>query len=171
MKMKTRRQFLGVFLMCTTFLAVTAACSGCVHVASTAGVPGRNATPVEKALAYNAGLAEANKTIAGVVIDANTQTPPLVATEYANKILTMQSRVADFDRQLTPLLVDASTVTANAAKISLLLDEIKAAAKGVQGDLGIKDAKTQAKVSAAIGQVYEFADLALNALVTAGLLK
>jgi len=51
--------------------------SGCVHVASKAGVPARSATPVEKALAYNAGLAESNKTIAQTVIDASSQTPPL----------------------------------------------------------------------------------------------
>jgi hypothetical protein len=145
--------------------------SGCVHVASTAGVPARNATPIEKALAYNAGLAEANKAIAKVVIDANAQTPPLLETEYANKILIMQSRVADFDRQLTPLLADSASVTANGAKIELLLDEIKRAAQGVQGDLGIKNAATQKKVSDAIAQVYQFADLALQALTAAGLLK
>lgn len=166
--MKIRKQFLGVFLTCT-FAVWSGGCGP--HVASKAGVPARNATPVEKALAYNAGLAEANKTIAQAVINANSQTPPLLETEYANKLLVMQSRVADFDRQLTPLLVDASSVTSNSAKIGTLLDEIKRAASGVQGDLGIKDAKTQAKISTAINQVYEFADLALAALTTAGLLK
>jgi hypothetical protein len=165
--MKIRRQFLSCFLACT--LAV---CGGCgPHVASKAGVPARSATPVEKALAYNAGLAEANKSIAKLIIDANSQTPPLVDTEYANKIVTMQARVADFDRQLTPLLVDAGTVTANSAKIELLLDEIKRAAQGVQPDIGIRDAKTQSAVTNAIAKVYQFADLALTALVTAGLLK
>jgi hypothetical protein len=163
--MKTRREFLAILLTCTL------AAAGCLHVASTAGVPARNATPIEKALAYNAGLAEANKSIAQAVVNANTQTPPLIDTEYANKILTMQSRVADFDRQLTPLLADSATVQANSAKISQLLDEIKLAANGVQGDLGIKDAKTQQAVTNAIGQVYQFADLLLTALTAAGLLK
>jgi DNA anti-recombination protein RmuC len=163
--MKTAKLFLAVVLACTVPVA------GCVHVASTAGVPARNATPIEKALAYNAGLAEANKTIAQAVINANAQTPPLITAEYANKILSMQARVADLDRQLTPLLASASSVTANAAQIEQLLGQIKAAASGVQGDLGIKDAATQAKVTGAIGQVYQFADLALSALVAAGLLK
>lgn len=145
---------------------------GCApHVPTTAGVPARNATPIEKALAYNAGLAEGNKTIAQAVVDANSQTPPLIETEYANKLLVMQSRVADFDRQLTPLLADSATVTANSARIELLLDEIKQAASGVQGDVGIKNATTQKKISDAIAQVYQFADLALTALTTARLLK
>jgi hypothetical protein len=146
--------------------------TGCgPKVASKAGVPARNATPLEKALAYNAGLAETNKTLAHLVTDANSQTPPLLETEYVNKLLVMQSRVADFDRQLTPLLVDTSTVTANSAKVEMLLDEIKRAAQSVQGDVGIKDAKTQKEVTDAIAQVYQFADLALTALTTAGLLK
>lgn len=163
--MKTRREFLAILLTCTL-------AAGCApHVASTAGVPARNATPIEKALAYNAGLAEANKTIAGAVVNANAQTPPLITNEYANKILTMQSRVADFDRQLTPLLVDAATVQANSAKISQLLDEIKLAASSVQGDLGIKDTQTQQTITNAINQVYQFADLALSALIAGGLLK
>lgn len=166
--MKTRRQFLGVLLTCT----LAACVGGCApHVASTAGVPARNATPLEKALAYNDGLAQANKTLAQAVIDANNQVPPLISTEYANKILTMQSRVADFDRQLTPLLVDSATVGANSARISQLLDEIKAAASGVQSDVGIKNASTQQRVTNAIAQVYQFADRAIDALRAGGLLK
>jgi hypothetical protein len=175
-KRQNRRIFIGAafaaVLLTLGAMALAVQLGGCaVHVASTAGVPARGATPIEKALAYNDGLAQANKTIADAVIKANSQVPPLISTEYANKILTMQSRVADFDRQLTPLLVDAATVKANAAQIEKLLGDIKAAASSVQADAGIKDSATQAKVSAAIAQVYQFADLALNALVTAGLLQ
>jgi len=83
----------------------------------------------------------------------------------------LQSRVADLDRQLTPLLVDASTVQANSAKIQNLLTEIKAAAAGIQGDIGVSDVKTSTKINTAIGQVFASADLVLNSLVTAGLLK
>lgn len=161
----TRHSPLATFL-CALLLA------GCApHVGTKAGVPARNATPVEKALAYNAGLAESNKTIASVVISASTQQPPLIEAEYTNKLLSMQARVADFDRQLTPLIADASAVQANSAKVTLLLNEIKLVAQSVQGDTGIKDLKTQQTVTNAIAQVYQFADLTLGVLTTAGLLK
>jgi hypothetical protein len=141
--------------------------------APTAGVPARNATPVEQALAYNDSLAQANKAVADTVMNASGTTPPLLSIEQANKILTAQSRIADFDRQLTPLLVSAGTVTGNADRIELLLDEIKAAANPLiqSGDLGIKDPKTQQEVMAAFKNVYSFADLVVNMLQQAGLLK
>ena len=154
-------------------LVATVWFSGCAHVATTAGVPARNATPLEKALAYNDSLAQANKAVAQTVINANGTTPPLLTTDQANKILIAQSRIADFDRQLTPLLASAASVTANAAKIQLLLDEIKLAANPLiqSGDLGIKDPKTQQAVLAAFKDVYSFADLVVSMLQQAGLLK
>jgi hypothetical protein len=146
---------------------------GCAHVATTAGVPARNATPLETALAYNDSLAQANKAVAEAVINANGTTPPLLNEAQTNKILVAQSRIADFDRQLTPLLVSAGTVTANGARIQLLLDEIKMAANPLiqSGDLGIKDPKTQQEVLAAFKNVYSFADLVVSTLQQAGLLK
>lgn len=164
--MKNRK----MILICSLAIAITSA--GCVHVApSTAGVPARNASPLEKALAYNAGLAESNKTIAQAVVNLTSSTPPLIEPEYANKLLVAQSRIADFDRQLTPLLVDAASVKANAAQIQQLLSEIQIAARGIGSDLGIKDANTQTTVSAAISNVIGMADLVLTSLSTAGMLK
>jgi hypothetical protein len=111
--------------------------------------------------------------VAQTVINANGTTPPLLSTDQANKILIAQSRIADFDRQLTPLLGTAASVTANGAKIQLLLDEIKLAANPLiqSGDLGIKDQKTQQQVMAAFKDVYSFADLVVSMLQQAGLLK
>ena len=163
-----RKLLAAVFFTCTL-----TACVGCARVQTTAGVPTRQATPLEQALAYNDSLAQANKAIAQAVINANGTTPPLLSNDQANKILIAQSRIADFDRQLTPLLVSAASVTASAAKISQLLDEIKAAANPLiqGGDLGIKDAKTQQEVLSAFRNVYNFADLIVNVLGQAGLLK
>lgn len=146
--------------------------AGCTHVQSTAGVPARNATPLEQALAYNDALAQANKSVAQAVINANATVPPLLAPDQANRILATQARIADLDRQLTPLLASTSTVSANAASIQSLLDQIKAAAQGLvqSGDLGIKDAKTQQSVLATFNSVYSFADLAVTTLKGAGLL-
>jgi hypothetical protein len=154
-------------------LCLAASLCGCAHVASTAGVPARNATPLEKALAYNDSLAQANKAVAQAVINANGTTPPLLNEAQTNKILVAQSRIADFDRQLTPLLASTASVTANAARIQTLLDEIKLAANPLiqSGDLGIKDPKTQQEVLAAFKNVYSFADLVLGALTSAGMLK
>jgi hypothetical protein len=160
-------------VLATCIAAAFFSLGGCTHVASTAGVPARNATPLEKALAYNDSLAQANKAVAQTVINANGTTPPLLSEAQTNKILVAQSRIADFDRQVTPLLASTASVTANAAKISELLDEIRLAANPLiqSGDLGIKDPKTQQEVLAAFKNVYSFADLVVNMLQQAGLLK
>jgi hypothetical protein len=170
--MSRRTDWLLSMAVAVALILVLSFC-GCVHVASTPGVPARNATPLEKALVYNDSLAQANKAVALTVINANGTTPPLLSQDQANKILIAQSRIADFDRQLTPLLGTAAGVTANASKIELLLDEIKAAANPLiqSGDLGIKDPKTQQEVLAAFKNVYSFADLVVNMLQQAGLLK
>jgi hypothetical protein len=103
-------------------IGVTAAllCGCAAHVATTNGAPPRaKATPLEQALAYNDSLAQANKSVAQGVVNATNVTPPLIPVPTANRILIAQSRIADFDRQLTPLLVDTATVISelNAAKI------------------------------------------------------
>jgi hypothetical protein len=154
------------------FLVSSFVVCGCAaRVASTPGQPARAASPIEKALAYNASLAESNKAVAMGVINANNQTPPLVPVDVANKILVAQSRIADFDRQLTPLLASAATVSGNSAHIALLLSEIKLAATGLGTDLGITDTKTQQAISQSIATVVSMADLVLTSLQKGGLLK
>lgn len=146
---------------------------GCsARVPASANQPGRAGTPIENALAYNASLAEANKTIAQAVIDASNGAAPLIPVDAANKILIMQSKVADADRQLTPLLSDVGNLQRNAARISSLLDDIKGAAGTLvsTGDLGIKDAGTQKKIAAGISNVYNLADVIINTLVQGGLI-
>ena len=147
--------------------------SGCgAKVPAHGNVPGRNGTPIENALAYNASLAEANKTIAQTVIDSANGPVPLIPVDAANKILIMQSRVADADRQLTPLLSDVGNLKVNAARIETLLDDIKGAAGQLvsSGDLGIKDAATQKRIAAGISNVYNLADVIINTLATGGLI-
>jgi hypothetical protein len=141
------------------------------------GAPGRSGTPLENALAYNASLASSNLAVAHLVINANNQSPPLVPVDSANKILTAQSRVADLDRQLTPLLADASTIAASSPQIRQLIAEIFGAASALVGnseqggDLGIKDANTQQAVLGAMNGVKSYADQLLRALESGGLLK
>jgi hypothetical protein len=155
-----------------TAMAVLLACwsfAGCYpHVA---GAPSRKPTPLETVLAYNDSLAQANKSIAMGVINANGQNPPLISVDAANTVLSMQSRVADFDRQLTPLLVNAATVSGNSAKIRLLLAEILAAAKDLPVDLGITDVKTKETISTAVGNITTLAGQILDLLTASGLLK
>jgi hypothetical protein len=154
-------------------LAVMSAAGCAAKVPAQGKVPGRAGTPIENALAYNASLAEANKTIAQAVIDASNGAAPLIPVEAANKILIMQSKVADADRQLTPLLSDVGNLQRNAARISSLLDDIKGAAGALvsSGELGIKDQNTQKKIAAGITNVYNLADVIINTLVQGGLLS
>jgi hypothetical protein len=154
-------------------IGVTAAllCGCAAHVATTNGAPPRAATPIEQALAYNDSLAQANKSVAQGVVNATNVTPPLIPVPTANRILIAQSRIADFDRQLTPLLQNAASVSASSAQIQSLLAEIKAAATPIAADLGIADAKTQQEISRDLGTVVSMSDLVLQALQRGGLLK
>ena len=173
-----RKHLEAATIVCWSILAAVSillamSISGCgARVPASANQPGRAGTPIENALAYNASLAEANKTIAQAVIDASNGPAPLIPVESANKILIMQSKVADADRQLTPLLSDVGNLQANAARISELLDEIKGAAGTLvsSGELGIKDAATQKKIAAGISNVYNLADVIINTLVRGNLI-
>lgn len=173
-----RRQVEAAAIVCWSVFALlcilaAVAFSGCgARVPASANQPGRAGTPIENALAYNASLAEANKTIAQAVIDASNGAAPLIPVESANKILIMQSKVADADRQLTPLLSDIGNLQKNAARITTLLDDIKGAAGALvsSGELGIKEAATQKKIAAGISNVYNLADVIINTLVQGGVI-
>jgi hypothetical protein len=151
-----------ILLLCLLCVSVVSLSSCAARVPSSPGAPGRAGTPIENALAYNASLAQSNQSMAQLVINANNQTPPL-----------MQSRVADLDRQLTPLLASSSSVGSSGAQIQQLLGEIQGAANGLVagGDLGIKDAATQKAVLAAANGVLDFSGKVLMTLQAGGLLK
>ena len=129
-------------------------------------------TPQEQALAYNASIAQANNTLAQAVINATSAASPLIDVATANKILAVQSRVADVDRQLTPLLGDTANLGKNGAQIRQFVDQIQAAANTLitSGDLGIKDQKTQQTVTVALKAIYTGADGIISVLTAAGLL-
>jgi hypothetical protein len=163
------RKFLGVVLTC----ALTA-CFGCAaHVKGTTAAPGRAGTPLENALAYNATLAQSNLAVAHLVINANNNAPPLIPTDAANTVLMAQSRIADLDRQLTPLLANAGTIGGSSPQIQQLLAEIQSAATPIVngGDLGIKDANTQKAILTAMNGVLDAAGKVLATLQAGGLLK
>lgn len=176
-----RRRHVELAVISTLFvigaIGLALVITGCAaKVPANGAVPGRKGTPIENALAYNASLAEANKTIAQTVIDATNTgaagVAPLIPVDAANKILIMQSKVADADRQLTPLLSDVGNLQKNATRIEQLLDDIKGAAGTLvsSGDLGIADAKTQTKIASGITNVYNLADVIINTLVQGGLI-
>jgi hypothetical protein len=175
----SRKQLEAALIVCWSIFSagmilLAMAIAGCAaRVPAQGNVPGRAGTPIENALAYNASLAEANKTIAQAVIDASSGTAALIPVASANAILIMQSKVADADRNLTPLLSDVGNLQKNAARIETLLDDIKGAAGTLvsSGDLGIKDAATQRKIAAGITNVYNLADVIISTLANAGLIK
>jgi len=169
-----RKHLEAAMIVCwSIFILLLMSLQGCAaKVPASGAVPGRSGTPIENALAYNASLAEANKTIAQAVIDASSGAAPMIPVDSANRILIMQSKVADADRNLTPLLSDVGNLQKNAARISSLLDDIRGAAGTLvsSGDLGIKDAATQKKIAAGISNVYNLADAIINTLVGGGLI-
>ena len=169
MEEKMNRRRFGTLLLC--FATSLLLCS-CAVRTNSAGQKVKG-TPQEQALAYNATIASANGTLAQTVINATATTPPLLDVATANRILTAQSKVADADRQLTPLLADAANLSKNAATIQKLLGDIQEAAQPLVsgGDLGIKDAKTQAAVSTALQTIITGASQVLQTLTAAGLLK
>lgn len=162
-----KRKLAGIFLTAVLL-------SGCAaKVPATGTTPAVKGTPQEQALAYNATIASANNTIAKTVIDATGTTPALIDVPTANRILIVQSKIADTDRQLTPLLGDAANISANSAQIRKLAGDIRTAANSLiqSGDLGIKDAKTKAAITTAINTVLAGADEVILSLISGGLLK
>ena len=105
------------------------------------------------------------------MIDATASTPPLVDVPTANKILIVQSKIADADRQLTPLLADTANLKNNAAQIQRLVGDMQTAAGGLNGDLGIKDAKTQQSIQAAVTAIIASTNGVIAALQAGGILK
>lgn len=153
--------------------------SGCARVSTTAGQPARQPTAIEQVLTWNAEIADANLAIAKGVIAASDANQIDVPT--ANKILTQQSRIADVDRQLTPILAKAcgnktkcqpGLLSGDAAQIRALLAQIKTSAAVLvsDGTAGIKNKDHAATVQRSIETISTVVDEMLGALNTLGVL-
>ena len=158
-----------------------AALQGCsaLHIAG----GGRKPTALEQVLTWNAALAEANLSVAQGVIAANQANEIDVPT--SNAILTEQSRIADADRQLTPILAKACTaqaqiqacnpaiLTGDSATIQGFLTTIATSGQNLvkDGTAGIKNPQRQQSVSQAIASINTLAGEMLASLKTLGVLK
>jgi hypothetical protein len=167
------------FLTCALVCSMT----GCAAYRTDAtGKKTRTATAIEQVMAWNAALADSNLAIAKGVIAANEANE--IGVPESNRILTAQSKIADADRQLTPLLAKAcgpmktdrcnpSVLSNDAAAISGFLDAIRDAATGLvkSGDVGIKNPARKQAVQTAVEDIYSLADRMIDALKTLGVLK
>lgn len=156
------------FAFCGLLLAVFF-CNGCAVIHGTAGQPSRQPTSIEQILTWNAAIADANLSIAKGVIAANEANEIDVPT--SNAILTQQSRIADADRQLTPILSKACSpqatiqscnptiLSGDATQIQSLLDQIKQSAASLvaTGTAGIKNPQKAQTVKQAIQTISTFA--------------
>lgn len=170
----------GILLLAVSVLGTAALClHGCAaKVPATASTPGRVGTPIENVLAYNASLADANRSVANAVIAA--QQVGGISVDAANKVLTAQSTIADADRQLTYTLQEfAVTLQANpgaklsAGTITRLLDVIRASAQPLvtSGDVGIKNAQDQQQVLSSLTAIVGLVQQIAGALNSAGLMQ
>lgn len=101
--MRNARDF-GIGILCLALLSL----SGCGAIRSTNGAKPRPVTPIENVMVWNASLAQTNLAVAQGIIAANNENAIDVAT--SNTILTAQSKIADADRQLTPILAGACQI-------------------------------------------------------------
>lgn len=155
--------------------------AGCSAIHVTGG--GRKPTAIEQVMVWNASLAQANLTIAQGIIAANNAGEIDVPT--SNAILTEQSRIADADRQLTPILAKSCTpqqtinacnpaiLSGDSATIQGLVGQIQASAKSLvkTGTAGIKNPQHAATLQDAITSINTLAGEILTGLQTVGVLK
>lgn len=171
-------------------LAAAILFSGCAARVSNGS---RTGTPIENALAYNASLADANRSLAETAISLGKS--GTVPQTTVTNITSVNFTVADADKQITGILnaianCQASSKAAtssqaalpaasaptpcvgNAAQMQTLVERITANAATLAGpDLGIKDATTQASVKTSVATLGQMANLILSTLQTAHLLE
>jgi len=177
---KLRRPMWICFAICAGLLLWMLA--GCAAARYDAGGKGRTPTAIEQVMTWNAALADSNLTIAKSVIAANDA--GIIDVAESNRILTAQSKIADADRQLAPLLAKAcgpmktdrcnpAVLSNDAAAISGFLDAIRDAANGLvkSGDVAIKNPDKKQAVQSAVTAIYNLADQMIDALKTLGVLK
>lgn len=168
-------------VMVLSVLAVTLT-TGCSAIHVTGG--GRKPTAIEQVMVWNASLAQANQTIAQGVIAANNAGEIDVPT--SNAILTEQSRIADADRQLTPILAKSCTpqqtinacnpaiLAGDSATIQGLLGQIEQSAANLVktgGAAGIKNPQRAATIQEAITSLNTLAGEIVSGLHAVGVLK
>lgn len=178
---RTRRRFSLPLLLVFTFQFGCAA-----RVRTQNGAPGRATTPIENALAYNASLADSNKSLADLLIAANKS--GTLPQETVSNVTSVQFTIADADKQITAVLqavadcqtkaggagkAAAKNCYANGAQMNTLIQRIQANANTLvaSGDLGIKDASVKQSVETAINAITKSAGLILTTLQTAGILQ
>jgi hypothetical protein len=164
-------------------LCASVAMSGCAAINSVNGQPARQPTAMEQVMTWNADLADSNLAIAKGVIAASEASQIDVPT--ANAILTEQSRIADADRQLTPILAKSCTpqstiqacnpavLSGDAATIQGFLTQIQTSGTNLvnSGTAGIKDPAKQQSVNAAITAINTLAGEMVSSLQALGVLK
>ena len=175
--MKTKRIFLASCLLASCLQL------GCASIHTAGGQPGRKPTAMEQVMVWNAGIADSNLAIAKGVIAATEAAEIDVAT--ANAILTEQSRIADADRQLTPILAKACTpqqliqacnpsiLSGDAATIKGFLDQIAASGKNLvgTGTAGIKNPQRAKAVGDAIAAIGTLAGEMTAGLQSLGVIR
>jgi hypothetical protein len=155
---------------------------GCLKIPAKGATPGRQATPLENVLAYNAVLAQTNQYVAEGVIEINQASPSLLDTNKANTILTAQSKIADADRQLTAILRTAGNTTpdagaailkANAPRIRNLIAEIQKAGQNMisSGEIGVKNPISKQTFTADFQEMMQLVTKVLDTLISAQLIK
>jgi hypothetical protein len=169
------------FLALASCLLLLNSCAA--RVESSATTPGRAGSPIETALAYNASLADSNQTLADTAVAANKS--GLLSVTATGNLTSVQFTVADADRQITAILdaiakcvgatpaVGQASCKGNAAQLGTLISRITVNVSTLDksGELGIKDAKTQQTVDAALQTIGQMAGLVLSTLQGAGLIQ
>ncbi|HLJ25343.1 MAG TPA: hypothetical protein VKY85_01390 [Candidatus Angelobacter sp.] len=161
--MKPRTRTLAAVLLLSVALLLIA----CAHrVGSTTPI-----TPWENIHVTNAEIASVNNSVAQGLIAANQA--GALETEYTAQVTQLNFNVAAWQKELTPLLKDQATATANSARVKQLINGIsQSAAKLISsGNAGVKNPQAAAPLTQAISSLSATAGNLYQLLQTTGVLK
>ena len=148
-------------------LLVAVSLTGCIHRAGS----NQPVTPYEQVMVWNDALAQTNNSIAKGIIQVS---PQFVPADKAAVVLRAQSKIAQFDEQLTVILKQGQAAAKiNAATVKSLVDQLKASVTSLvnSGAIGVKNPKTQQTFDADIQAINNFIDNIISGLATAGVIQ
>jgi hypothetical protein len=153
-----RRNMLKRNASLAAVLTVVILAAACIHKA------GGTVTAKEKAVTYNAVLAETNNTLEkGAEAAAASKLLPVT---QAKTIIELTGRVAELHKQVTNILEQGVITDASIASIKALLDQIKTEGDLAiaSGALGVKNPNSQNTFTQDLDSLYSAADAILSAL-------
>src|SRR5712672_1549833 len=156
-------------LIVCILLLVTLISIGCKKSTST-----NPTTPFQQVLLINKGIAQTNQDLEKAVEALNATVPPVIDTNTAASIITMEGKIAVVQKKLTTILEQGPDIaSAQSAQIQSLCNELSADTTSLvnAGTIGIKNPDSQNKINAYVNSLNSLSGSLISGLKIAGVLK